>query len=392
MMDWKTRKGMLRLACWLLALLLAGCSGSDQGDLVVPTLSYDGAGAGTTNRTRHLSGSVEEGATVEVMVGTEEIPADQIHVAGDRWSCTVDNLLAGSNLITITALDPTGNQNIFNFYLTYDALSIERYVSPISGSALTIGGLFDPSPGFTAGADRLRDAVRGDGGWGPMEFRPHRPGHGEQHGYGHRHPSRPGRDHPHPDHQRQFASAPLITIDPAGTTPTVAGSQTLGGSWTGDSAPVVSVPTATVGAVAADAGAGTWSVDLTGLGAGKNAVAVSTSANGVTATAHALVNQQIFTLRTPYAGQYGVDPGTTVSVTFSEAMTFPLPAGSFLLSDGVNPVPATVTDDGVRTATLTPATVLAAGTDYTVTLTTDIANLSGGPLAHGLSWGFTTAP
>ena len=73
-------------------------------------------------------------------------------------------------------------------------------------------------------------------------------------------------------------------------------------------------------------------------------------------------------------------------------MTFPLPAGSFLLSDGVNPVPATVTDDGVRTATLTPATALAAGTDYTVTLTTDIANLSGGPLAHGLSWGFTTAP
>ena len=123
------------------------------------------------------------------------------------------------------------------------------------------------------------------------------------------------------------SQAPLITIDPAGTTPTVAGSQTLGGSWTGDSDPVVSVPTATVGAVTADAGAGTWSVDLTGLGAGKNAVAVSATANGVTATAHTLVNQQIFTLRTPYAGQYGVDPGTTVSVTFSEAHDLSPPCG-----------------------------------------------------------------
>jgi Bacterial Ig-like domain len=393
MMHGNTRKGLVALACWLLAiLLLAGCSGnSSEGDLVVPTVHFDGAGGVTTTRTRYLSGSVEAGATVEVMVGTEDIPADQVHVAGERWSCEIDNLQAGSNLITVTALDPAGNQNILNFYLTYDALSIERYVSPISGSAQTIGGLFDPtlaSPQVQIGSGTPAAATV-DGDQWSFDLAGLATGNNTV-----------TVTVTHPDLGEVTRTltinvnfqAPLITIDPAGTTPTVAGSRTLGGSWTGDSDPVVSVPTATVGTVAADAGAQTWSVDLTGLGAGKNAVAVSATASGVTATAHTLINQQIFTLRTPYAGQYDVDPGTAVSVTFSEDMTFPLPAGSFILSDGVNTVPATVTDDSARTATLTPATALAAGTDYTVTLTTDITNLSGEPLAHGLSWGFTTAP
>ena len=160
MMHGNTRKGLVALACWLLAiLLLAGCSGnSSEGDLVVPTVSFDGAGAVTTTRTRYLSGSVEAGATVEVMVGTEEVPADQVHVAGERWSCEIDNLQAGSNLITVTALDPAGNQNILNFYLTYDAAEHRALRLADLRQRTDHRRPVRSDPGFTAGSDRLRDA------------------------------------------------------------------------------------------------------------------------------------------------------------------------------------------------------------------------------------------
>lgn len=387
----KTSKGMICLACWLLAtLLLAGCGGS-EGELVVPQVSYDGAGAGTTTRTRYLSGSVEEGATVEVAVATVDLPADQVHVAGSRWSCRVDNLQAGSNLITVTARDPRGNQNILNFYLTYDALTIDSYVTPIPGNTLTIGGLFDPSlaaPQVTVGSGTpVAATVAGD----QWSFDLAGLAAGD---------NAISVSVTHPDLGvvtktltiNVNASAPLITIDPIAS-PTVVASQALNGSWTGDANPVIAVPTATVGTLTVDSGIGTWSVPLTDLDAGKNAVAVSATANGITATAYTLITQQIFSTRTPDAGAYDVNPAAPgITITFSEDMNpASLTAASFTLGDGVTMVPATVSYDAPnRIATLTPAAPLISATDYSVTLTTAVQNAGGEPLAHQVAWVFTT--
>lgn len=386
----KMSKRMTCLACGLLAILfLAGCGGS-EGELVVPQVSYDGAGAGTTTRTRYLSGSVEEGATVEVSVGTVDLPASQVHVAGSRWSCVVDNLKDGSNLISVTARDPRGNQNILNFYLTYDALSIENYVTPISGTSLIIGGLYDPSlgaPQVTVGAGSpaaatvagnqwsfdLTGLATGDNAISISVF--------------------------HPDLGTVTktltinvnANAPLVTINPV-TSPTVSSSQTLGGSWTGDADPVVAVPTATVGTLSASAG--TWSAPLTELSAGKNAIAASATANGITSTAHTQITQQIFIDRSPHSGAFDVNPGafTGVTVTFSEDMDpASLTPQSFTLDSGGTIVPAAVSYDAItRTATLTPTSPLTSAADYTVTLATAVQNAGGESLAHQVTWVFTT--
>ncbi len=390
----KTSKGMICLSCWLLAtLLLAGCGGS-EGELVAPQVSYAGAGAGTTTRTRYLSGSVEEGATVEVAVGTVDLPADQVHVAGSRWSCTVDKLHAGSNLITVTARDPRGNQNIIKFYLIYDAVSVDSYVSPISGSTEIIGGFYDPDLGLPQVKVGSGTAVQAN----------QDPGHKDRWSFdltglatGNNtvtvSVTLDGTEVPQTLTINVKANAPLLSIDPV-TSPTVAVAQTLALNWSFDTAPVVSVPTATVEEVTVGTVAGTWSAPLTGLGTGKNAVAVSATDNGVTVTAHTLINQQIFTAHTPHAGEYDVNPGSFagVTVTFSEDMNLAtLTAQSFTLDSGGATVPATVSYDAPsRTATLTPVAPLASATDYTVTLTTAVQNAGGEQLAHQVAWVFTT--
>jgi len=80
----------------------------------------------------------------------------------------------------------------------------------------------------------------------------------------------------------------------------------------------------------------------------------------------------------------------SVSAIFSESME---PATiddlTFTLDDGVAVVPGVVTYVGMI-ATFNPDNDLAAGTDYTATMTTDATDLAGNPLASDEVWTFTT--
>ena len=86
----------------------------------------------------------------------------------------------------------------------------------------------------------------------------------------------------------------------------------------------------------------------------------------------------------------GVSVFTSVSASFTEALDpAAVTATSFTLTDGSNPVDGTVSISGT-TATFHPATPLSYGKNYTVTLTADVKDLAGNPLASAYSWSFTT--
>jgi hypothetical protein len=105
----------------------------------------------------------------------------------------------------------------------------------------------------------------------------------------------------------------------------------------------------------------------------------------------------IFTV--PANGATGVLTNTKVSATFSEAMD-PLTITNliFTLKQGATAIPGTVIYSGV-TAVFTPASILAASTTYTATITTGATDLAGNhlagnqapwPAASDYVWSFTT--
>ncbi|AMV72683.1 hypothetical protein JCM30471_11990 [Desulfuromonas carbonis] len=381
----------------LSGLLLTSC-GSSQEDLVAPRITFDGAAADTTSRTRYLSGTVEAGATVEVTLGNDLLPASQVHVSGGYWSCVIDNLAAGSNLVSVTAVDAIGNQNILSFFLVYDLLTIDTYVSPLPGTSQTIGGQVDPA--LAAPEVTLNSVVVGNGTVSGNRWSFDLTGLVEGSNALEVSVTHPVFGLVKKNLTLQVNTlAPIITIDPV-VTPTVAADQNLSGSYT--TAPVVSVATATPGTL--NAAAGLWDLSLSALAAGKNIVITSDSANNITATARTLITQQLVADRIPHPGAFDVAAATTVSVTFPVAMAAAtITDSSFTLSAGdpAVAVAAVVTyDDASRTATLTPVSPLAPGTVYTATLLardsnggvlpSAITDLSGQPLARNVSWFFTT--
>ncbi|MGH8610626.1 MAG: DUF4082 domain-containing protein [Gammaproteobacteria bacterium] len=103
------------------------------------------------------------------------------------------------------------------------------------------------------------------------------------------------------------------------------------------------------------------------------------------------------TSTTPANGATGVNPGTTVTATFSEAMNATtVSTSTFELRDSASAlVPATVTYSA-NTATLTPSSALVNGVTYTATVkggATDprVKDVAGNALAASQTWSFTIA-
>ena len=99
------------------------------------------------------------------------------------------------------------------------------------------------------------------------------------------------------------------------------------------------------------------------------------------------------TVITPAENATHVPVETDVTATFSEDMDQASVEGNFELAEqGGATVAATVSyDPSTKKATLTPDADLEAGTSYTATLTTDVKDKAGNPLAGTKSWSFTTS-
>jgi hypothetical protein len=97
----------------------------------------------------------------------------------------------------------------------------------------------------------------------------------------------------------------------------------------------------------------------------------------------------------PSAGASGVDPQSSVSATFSEALDPSTVNGTSmqLLDASSSPVPVTVTyNPGSTTVTLTPLSALLNSSTYTVIIKGGIIkDIAGNALAADYSWSFTTA-
>ena len=98
----------------------------------------------------------------------------------------------------------------------------------------------------------------------------------------------------------------------------------------------------------------------------------------------------------PASGATGVQTGTTVQATFSEAMNAAtINTSNFKLRDATNTLVAAAVsyDSATFTATLTPSSPLVRGTTYTATVkggSSGVKDVAGNALAADVSWSFTT--
>lgn len=388
--------GRYLLLLLLLAGMIAGCGGSDS-DESAPLLTFAGTDPSTTVRSHQLAGTVEVGTALQVTVDTTAVVTG-LEVADGQWRCMVGNLAPGSNLVTILATDRTGNQSVLLLSLLYDALSIERWVSPLAGTTTIIGGLVDPAARGSlkvtvntanAEAPALDPVVIGDH-W-TVDLSGLLPGDNVV---------TASIDLDAAVLARTLtlkvdAAAPVVTIDSV-TSPTNVNSQLVSGNRTDSLALTILAPTAKPGDLDLET-PGTWNCPLDKLQQGKNAFTVSGTLGTVTTIARDLIVHDarpsvIETL--PLAAAVDVSPASPVRATFSEPLqAATVDNATFTLACQAVPVAGTVNyAAGTRTATFTAAEPLPACT-CTATLSAGITDLTGNALAGntptGFSWSFT---
>ena len=95
-------------------------------------------------------------------------------------------------------------------------------------------------------------------------------------------------------------------------------------------------------------------------------------------------------LTDPLNNATSVGRSKVVAATFSEAMnTSTITSSTFTVKQGATAVTGVVAYSGTK-ATFTPSTLLAVGTIYTATITTEAKDLAGNALAANTVWSFTT--
>lgn len=154
-------------------------------------------------------------------------------------------------------------------------------------------------------------------------------------------------------------------------------------------------------------GSTAWSIATINLLSGVNTITVTARDASNNTSADSLVvtyapppdtTSPTISVRTPNSGSSGVSLTATVSVTFSEAIDpATINASTIELRNAANALVASniTYNAGSMTATLTPASALATGTSYTVTVkggATDprVKDVAGNALAATSIWSFTT--
>ena len=180
---------------------------------------------------------------------------------------------------------------------------------------------------------------------------------------------------------------PAVTIDSV-TSPTNTATQTLTGIRSAGLTVVLTADTAATFGTVTYPTTTTWSCNVT-LVEGSNGITATADTSTATATIVLDTTAPTVVSKSPAAGAPGVAVGTTVSVTFSEAMDASTITTSSFTLDSVSG--SVSYSSGTYTATFTPSDNLTLGTTYTANLSTAITDATGNPLASAYSWSFTTA-
>jgi hypothetical protein len=137
------------------------------------------------------------------------------------------------------------------------------------------------------------------------------------------------------------------------------------------------------GGDAAEAGGSAAGGEVTGGGAPTQPEGGSAGATAPGSDAPTVVSV------TPEDDAVAVEPTATIEITFSEAMDEASVLSGISVSDGVNDVPGTVEFDGLS-AVFTPSAALGLLATYTVSVSPDVTDAEGTPLAAADETMFTT--
>lgn len=114
-------------------------------DTLPPSLSINPIIERTILSSQTISGSVEQGANIQIQVSTDAIVTQPTR-AGTAWSSAISSLAMGENLITVTATDLAGNRSVQTVRIiryTPPFVSLSNLPDgPVSGSdfAITVSG------------------------------------------------------------------------------------------------------------------------------------------------------------------------------------------------------------------------------------------------------------
>lgn len=150
--------GAVCLGVVLILVSISGCG--DEGDIISPHLVVGEVESTTNKNPLTLTGTVEEGGTVEISVTPAPITIGAVLIEGDRWSSSLEfpDSSGTRYAVSVSAADPRGNRSTAQLSFMFDnvaEISLEQFVSPVrsEASAQTLAGTIEPGSTLTVEVD-----------------------------------------------------------------------------------------------------------------------------------------------------------------------------------------------------------------------------------------------
>jgi hypothetical protein len=143
----------------LVLVLLSACA--DERDITAPRLTFDAVQSPTKESPLILSGTVEEGATVEISVTPPPTTIGPVSIEGDKWSSALELPDSPSTTysVSVSAADPRGNRSTSLFSFIFDNIAevtLEQAISPVRPeSPQTLAGTIEPGSELLVEVDNL---------------------------------------------------------------------------------------------------------------------------------------------------------------------------------------------------------------------------------------------
>lgn len=126
-------------------------------DTAVPTVSIDTITTPTNKSSQTINGTVESGAAVTLTANTNVSFGAVNYPTATTWSCAINGLAEGANMITVAARDAAGNTATAVTSIIYDVtaptVSIDAVTTPASVNTQAISGTVESGASVTLTAN-----------------------------------------------------------------------------------------------------------------------------------------------------------------------------------------------------------------------------------------------